>query len=218
MKKYMVYTSITLNIVLIAACVYIAFYFHLPGKIFKYQGLKQWKVYTEKIVMTGDRLIQDHWKDVLKRDDIVIVSNRGGEISYIRSHLDFILNVKPEICIITANAFDVYLSGSPEDAFNQYKSFIHRIGEHNITPIVQMALIATPEKFVLNDFVLNAKRFNNLLKKYCLAHHIKWLNVNPLLTDNNHYKPQYSSRRGVFLNYHGYEVWGGALLKVLNDV
>jgi lysophospholipase L1-like esterase len=218
MKQYLAYASFILNIVLIVACVYMALYLHVPGKIIRHMCLKKWIGCNDKIVMTGDSLIQVHWKEILKRDDILIVNNRNGEISYINSRLDFIVSIKPEICIITANAYDVYYSGKPKDAFYKYRCFIEKIRQNNIIPIVQLALVATPDKFKLDDFIYNGQSFNELLKKYCIKNNIRWLDVNPLITETHHYKHQYSNRKGVSPNYQGYEVWGRALSKVLSDV
>ena len=219
-KSCLVYVTISLNILFLVIFCYMLSNYHVPAKILKkYFGVKSLLPAPKKyMVMTGDALINNKWNKLLSRDDILFVGSRGGSIDIVNKHLNDIIRSKPEICIITANGFDIYLGDQPELVFEKYKYVIEQLRNNGATIIVQSALTAVPDKFDMDEYAVRVIKFNNILKEYCTANLINYIELNDILSKNYHYNSEYSERKGAFPNKIGYELWSKKLLEVLGSI
>ncbi|MFA6010980.1 MAG: SGNH/GDSL hydrolase family protein [Desulfobacteraceae bacterium] len=193
------------------------FHYHVPAKVLKkYFGVKSLLPAPKKyMVMTGDSLINNKWRELLSNDDILFIGSRGGSIDIVNKHLNDIIRAKPEICIITANGFDIYLGDKPERVFEKYKYVIEQLRDKGITIIVQSALIAVPDKFDMEEYAVSVLKLNKNLKIFCTVNSIKFLELNDILTKDYHYILEYSDRNGAFPNKAGYELWSKKLVDAL---
>lgn len=223
-KSNLIFISMSFNIIFIIILFFMLIHYHIPTKFKEYFGLRNIVPAQKKyMVMTGDSLINQKWKKLLSRDDILFISNRSASINFVNKHVDEIIQSNPQICIITANGYDVYMGDKPELVFNKYKHVIEQLSNKGIKIIVQTALTAVPAKFdleeyaVLEKYAVNVTRLNKFLKDYCAIHSIKYIELNDILSKNYHYKPEYSNENGVFPNQKGYEIWAQHLLEVLGN-
>jgi hypothetical protein len=211
--------SIVLNIIFLIVLFYILVNFHVTGKIKSQLNLKD-KAGDRKasFVMTGDSLISQDWERLLSKKDIMFVTSRSASIDFVIENLDRIIKTKPKQCVVTANGYDVYMENSPADVFKKYKYLISNLREAGIKVVVQTALTSVPAKFEMIQYGEKVSELNQLLKDYCDIFDIKYIELNDLLSQNYHYKPEYSDEIGVFPNRKGYEIWAATLLNVLDSM
>ena len=223
-KSNLIFISISFNIIFIIIFFVMLFKYHIPTKFIQYFGTQNTvSVQKKYMVMTGDSLINQNWEKLLSQDDILFISNRSASINFVTKHVEKIIQSKPQICIITANGYDVYMGDKPELVFDKYKDVIEQLSNKGIEIIIQTALTAVPAKFDLEkypallEYAVSVTRLNKLLKDYCDIHSIKCIELNDLLSNNYHYKPECSNENGVFPNKKGYGIWAKNLLEVLGN-
>lgn len=219
-KPIFIHVSIACNIIFLVMAAVAAVHYQIPAKIMKkYFGIRNiWPQKHVRLVMTGDFLIGSKWNELLSRNDILYIGNRGGSIDQIGLRVGDIVKANPDTVIVTANGFDVYMGSEPEIVAAKYQHFIESLMNENIRVVVQSALMGVPDKFDLTDYAAKVGLMNRLLKAYCETKNLVFIEVNDILSDGYHYKTGYSGRKGVSPNAVAYELWAQKLRNVLAGI
>ncbi|MCF0057491.1 GDSL-type esterase/lipase family protein [Dyadobacter sp. CY356] len=204
--KYSLAISLLFNVIFICLCAYI-FRDKWIQKIVALKG-------DAKIVMFGNSLTaQGKWVELLGRTD-VLNSGFAGLTTYHFLGLlqDNVIEKHPKICFVEAGINDITVGVSAEKIQKNYTTILNTLEKNNIIPIVTLTF------YEQNDPVSKSEvdRLNHFLIKYCEKHTIKFINLNPLISDSTGLKAEFAVDK-THLNDKGYKIWAREIEKVLNQ-
>jgi lysophospholipase L1-like esterase len=197
--------SLLFNVVFICLCAYI-FRDKWIQKLVAMKG-------DSKIVMFGNSLTaQGKWVELLGRTD-VLNSGFAGLTTYHFLGLlnDNVIEKHPEICFVEAGINDITVGVSAEKIQENYTTILQNLKNNNIIPVVTLTF------YEQNDpsGMLEVDRLNNFLIQYCRKHSIKYINLNPLISDSTGLKQEFAVDK-THLNEKGYQIWAEEINKILN--
>ncbi len=204
--KYSLAISLLFNLIFIGVCAYI-FRDKWIQKIVAMRG-------DSKIVMFGNSLTEKgKWVELLGRTD-VLNSGFAGLTTYHFLGLlkDNVIEKHPKICFVEAGINDITVGVSEERIHENYVTILETLKKNNITPIVTLTF------YEQNDPVSKTEvdRLNNFLIGYCQKHTIKYINLNPLISDSTGLKAEFAIDK-THLNENGYKIWAQEIDKVLKS-
>lgn len=204
--KYYLAISLFFNIIFIGVCAYI-FRDKWIQKIVSMKG-------DSRIVMFGNSLTaQGKWVELLSRTD-VLNSGFAGLTTYHFLGLlnDNVIEKHPKICFVEAGINDITVGVSAERIQENYTTILKTIQSNNIIPVVTLTF------YEQNDPVSKAEvdLLNDFLVKYCHQHAIKYVDLNPLISDSTGLKSEFAVDK-THLNEKGYKIWAKEINKVLKS-
>ena len=167
------------------------------------------------IVMFGNSITaQGKWVELLQRTDVM----NSGLAGFCTHHfLDFIEEVvishQPKVCFVMGGINDITVGVAPEIIQDNYRKILEKIQAHDIIPIVTLTL------YEQNDPVSKKKvdELNQFLIQYCTLHQIKYIDINPQITDTKGLKPEFAIDK-THLNAKAYQIWSHEIAKVLQQM
>ncbi|MBE9465308.1 SGNH/GDSL hydrolase family protein [Dyadobacter subterraneus] len=202
--KNLLIFSLLFNLIFIGICAYI-FRDKLIQKIVSMKG-------DSKIVMFGNSLTaQGKWVELLGRTDVLNSGFAGLNTYHFLGLLnDNVIERHPEICFVEAGINDITVGVSAEKIQENYTTILKTIQSNNIIPIVTLTF------YEQNDPVSKAEvdRLNDFLIEYCQKHNIKYINLNPLISDSTGLKAEFAVDK-THLNEKGYKIWATEIDRIL---
>lgn len=204
--KYLLIFSLLFNLVFVGICLYI-FRDKLIQKIVSMKG-------DSKIVMFGNSLTaQGKWVELLGRTDI-LNSGFPGLCTYHFLGLlkNNVVERHPEICFVEAGINDITVGVSAEKIQENYTTILKTLQSNNIIPIVTLTF------YEQNDPVSKTEvdRLNDFLIEYCQKNNIKYINLNPLISDSTGLKAEFAIDK-THLNEKGYKIWAEEIDRILKS-
>ena len=202
--KNLLIFSLLFNLIFIGICAYI-FRDKLIQKIVPMKG-------DSKIVMFGNSLTaQGKWVELLRRTDVLNSGFAGLNTYHFLGLLDDnVIERHPKICFVEAGINDITVGVSAEKIQENYTTILKTIQSNNIIPIVTLTF------YEQNDPVSKAEvdRLNDFLIEYCQKHNIKYINLNPLISDSTGLKAEFAVDK-THLNEKGYKIWATEIDRIL---
>lgn len=155
-----------------------------------------------EIVMLGDSITgRGNWNTLLCKEHILNLGIDGDTTLGILNRIDTLVEVSPDVVFFMAGINDLCSSIPLENIFDNYKKVIQILKSENINVIVQSTLFT--EMITINKKV---KEFNYLVKNYCKEENLSYIDLNPIMSENEILKESYSTD-GLHLNFRAYDVW-----------
>jgi lysophospholipase L1-like esterase len=175
-----------------------------------------------EIVMLGDSITEwANWNELLNRDDIANFGIGGDRALYLRYRLFDVYLAKPKKCFLMIGINDLVGNDSVENVFENYKSIIGDIKEHDVEIIIQSTLYMSKKASRFEHIGNNWEKINikvnclnELLNEYCVENNITFLNINDTLSKNKILEEE-NTPDGVHLNENGYKKWKKVLIEYL---
>lgn len=162
-----------------------------------------------EIVMLGDSITgRGNWNKLLCKEHILNLGIDGDTTLDILSRIDTVVEVSPNIVFFMAGINDLCTSIPIEKVFDNYKRVVQILKSENINVIVQSTLFT--EMITINKKV---KEFNDLVKNHCQEENLSYLDLNPIMSENEILKEAYSTD-GLHLNFRAYAVWAQEIKRV----
>ena len=204
--KYSLAISLLFNLIFVGVCAYV-FRDKWIQKLVSMKG-------DSKIVMFGNSLTaQGKWVELLGRTD-VLNSGFAGLTTYHFLGLlnDNVIEKHPKICFVEAGINDITVGVSAEKIQDNYTTILKTLEKNNILPIVTLTF------YEQNDPVSKAEVdiLNNFLVNYCHEHAIKYINLNPLISDSTGLKAELAIDK-THLNEKGYKIWAEEINRILKS-
>ncbi|WP_159469583.1 GDSL-type esterase/lipase family protein [Dyadobacter sp. 3J3] len=204
--KYSLAISLLFNIIFIGVCAYI-FRDKWIQKIVAMKG-------DSKIVMFGNSLTaQGKWVELLSRTDVLNSGFPGLTTFHFLALLqENVIEKHPKICFVEAGINDITVGVSAARIQENYITILKTLEENNIIPIVTLTF------YEQNDPVSKSEvdHLNDFLIKYCHEHGIKYINLNPLISDSTGLKSEFAIDK-THLNEKGYKIWAREIDRVLKS-
>ena len=125
-----------------------------------------------------------------------------GDTTYgILNRIDSVIEVSPNVVFFMAGINDLCSSIPIDKIFENYKRVLEILKSKNINIVVQSTLFT--EMIAVNKKV---KEFNTLVREYCKKEDLQYIDLNPILCENEILKDSYSTD-GLHLNFIAYYVW-----------
>ena len=208
MNKTLLYSSLALNLLMLAALIIIG------GKLFtkKPPAINESQCWTEDIpipdsitiAMLGNSLTAyADWNALLGRDDVQnfgIADFTVKQLSWLLA--DWVIKSKPALCFINGGQEDIMLGVPLERIAADYSMILDSLQHNGIEPVVQSTLLSWDNTEINSQVV----KLNQLLKALCFKKNISFINLNTVLSDNGRLQPQLTTD-GIHLNNKGYELW-----------
>lgn len=202
--KYPLAISLLFNLIFIGVCAYI-FRDKWIQKIVAMKG-------DSKIVMFGNSLTaQGKWVELLGTTDVLNSGFAGLTTYHFLALLkDNVIEKHPKICFVEAGINDITVGVSAEKIQENYTSILKTLQKNNIIPIITLTF------YEQNDPVSKAEvdRLNDFLIEYCQQHTIKYINLNPLISDSTGLKAEFAIDK-THLNERGYKIWAREIARIL---
>jgi lysophospholipase L1-like esterase len=164
----------------------------------------------QKIVMAGNSITyQGEWPKLLNRTDVTNWGIPGYTTGQIAWTIKNILKHSPSICFLEGGINDLTLGISPKRIFQNQVGVIDTLLAHGVIPVVQSTIYQHNSK----DKNRAVKKANRLIKKYCLAHQIEYIDLNAVLSVDGELKSEFTTD-GTHLKKEAYVLWA----KLVNDV
>lgn len=165
-----------------------------------------------KIVMFGNSLTaQGKWVELLGRTDVLNSGFPGLSTYHFLGLLQKnVVDKHPVICFVEGGINDITVGVCPEKIQENYKTILKTLQKNNIIPIVTLTF------YEQNDPVSKTEvdRLNDFLIGYCQKHHIKYINLNPQISDSTGLKTEFAVDK-THLNEQGYKIWAKEISRIL---
>lgn len=162
-----------------------------------------------EIVMLGDSITgRGDWNTLLCKEHILNLGIEADTTLGILNRIDTVVDVSPNIVLFMAGINDFCTSIPIEKVFDNYKKVVQILKSENINIIVQSTLFT--EMITINKKV---KEFNDLVKNYCQEENLSYIDLNPIMSENEILKESYSTD-GLHLNFRAYDIWAKEIKRV----
>jgi lysophospholipase L1-like esterase len=165
--------------------------------------------------MLGDSITEGaNWNKIFGRTDI---SNQGiGEDTTegFVNRLEYIYQLNPELCFIMGGINDLGKNIPINNVFNNIKTIVKELDEHNIKAIIQSTLYVSKKWPFWEKRNKDVMELNFLLEKYCLENDIEFININHVVSKDETLEEMYTND-GVHLLENGYEKWKELIIPML---
>ncbi len=162
------------------------------------------------VVMLGDSLtFNANWNRLMGRMDIVNLGVPGDTTAGILQRLEYVYDLHPKVCFIMGGINDISSGRTEDEIMGSYKTIVAGLKEHGIIPVVQSTLCTARD----NPEVL---RLNKLLRSYCAANGIEYVDLNEYMSRNGRLIGDYTWD-GVHLSDAGYNKWEEKVLPLVNE-
>ena len=173
-----------------------------------------------KIVMLGSSLTDNaNWDELLDRSDI---ANRGigGDVSEgMLERMNYVINVKPQICFIESGINDIAKGFSDEIILENLNSIIDILEENNIIPVLNTVSFITSESESKRRVSRNKniKRLNDKIIHLAQEKNISIIDLNTYISKNNALMPEFAIDDRIHLSDLTYEIWTAEIQRILNE-
>lgn len=190
---------------------------YLKNPNYKYE-LEFYKIYKKKradVVLLGNSITHGvNWNELLGRDNVVERGIPSDNLEGIFNRLEFVVSLKPKLCLIKAGINDIYSWIPVETVFANYKKVMEELKKNNIRVIVQSTLYVSQKYTAASDRNNEVKKLNVLLEDYCRQNGLDFIDLNAKLSRSFALKDELT-HDGVHLNAGGYKLWGEEVNKIL---
>ncbi len=167
-----------------------------------------------KILMVGNSITyQGNWKKILGRTDITNWGIPGYTTEQLSWTIKNYTKLRPTVVFLEGGINDLTLGISPQRVFQNQVKVIDSLYAHHIIPVVQSTLYQNPS----SDQNKKVKKVNKLIKKYCAAHGIDYLDINSVLSENGLLKKELTID-GTHLKQPAYLLWADIIKKELQKL
>jgi len=167
------------------------------------------------IVMLGNSITErGEWMALLHRKDLV---NRGigSDNTYgFLQRMSTVTRLRPRVCFIMGGINDLYAGFSVETVLRNYASILDTLRSHDIIPVVQSTLFASPRWRNAREKNVEVKLLNEGLRATCAREGITFLDLNTLFSRDGLLEDKWTTD-GIHLSVQAYRVWAGEILDVL---
>ena len=199
---------------------------YLDNPIYKRQ-IEFYRIYKPqniKVVMLGNSLTHGvDWNQLLGRNDVAGMGIVSDVVKGFRNRMNYVYELKPEVCLILGGLNDIYQWTPVEDIFRDYVKVLEGMQKRGLTPIIQSTLYAGKNQPGLSAADVNAERnsqvdvLNSKLKEYAAKNNIEFIDINNLMSRGNYLRSELTYD-GVHLNAAGYKIWGREIEKVFKKI
>lgn len=159
------------------------------------------------VVMFGDSHTYTlNWSEALGRPAIANRGIRGDIIEGFLKRVDEVTLLQPRICFVMGGINDFYAYVSVDKVFTQYCKLIELLQSHHITVVVQATLYVSASREDADLRNAQVTELNAKLRTYAAAHAIRFIDINPLISEHAALKPELTID-GLHLNARGYQLW-----------
>lgn len=156
--------------------------------------------------MLGDSITgRADWNKLLSKEHILNLGIDGDTTTGILNRINSVVEVSPKTVFFMAGINDLCSSIPVYKVFDNYKKILETLNSKEIQVIVQLTLYS--EMISINKKV---KEFNLLVEDYCKNEKIQYLDLNPIMCEDEFLKESYSTD-GLHLNFIAYRVWANEL-------
>lgn len=151
------------------------------------------------------------WKDLKSDFPDLPVINRGFGGSQITDSIYFadriVFPYRPRMIIMYAGVNDINDGKSPEEVFNNFKTFVKKV--HQFSPSIKIGFIAISPNFARWKQVDKVKEANRLIREFTLRDPRLFFidTFKYMLGENGLPKPDIFVSDGLHMNRKGYEIW-----------
>ena len=155
------------------------------------------------IIMLGDSLTaKPDWKELLDQEAVINLGVDGDTTKDILNRLDTVVRIKPNMVFLMAGINDMSYSINIEEVFHNYVCIIEKLRHEKIEVIVQLTIYTTMP--AINKKVT---LFNEMLRTYCQANRVQFLDFNDSFCDDEGLLRQDLSTDGLHLAQNAYKAW-----------
>lgn len=159
------------------------------------------------VVMLGDSHTYTlNWSEALGRPAIANRGIRGDIIEGFLKRVDEVTLLQPRICFVMGGINDLYAYVSVDKVFTQYCELIEHLQSRHITVVVQATLYVSASREDADLRNAQVTELNTKLRAYATAHTIRFIDINPLISEHAALKPELTID-GLHLNARGYQLW-----------
>ena len=116
--------------------------------------------------------------------------------------------LNPKVVFLEGGINDLTLGISPQRVFQNQVKVIDSLNKHGIIPVVQSTLCQNPSA----DKNKKVEKVNRLMSKYCLQHHIEYLDINSVVSQDGYLKKDLTID-GTHLKPQAYLLWAVLIKK-----
>lgn len=192
---------------------------YLQNKTYQLQVENQshYKQHHADIVMLGDSITFNvQWNELLGRN----AANRGIGGDYtagMLERLNYVTNLTPYMVFIMAGVNDMLKDNiPPEAAFRNYKQIINLLEARHITPVITYTLYVGKEVGRHQQINGRIKQLNTMLSIYVNQHHIRAIDLNPILAPDGYLISRYTID-GIHITGDAYDIWGQKINKAIEQ-
>ena len=159
----------------------------------------------KSIVMFGNSItFQGNWDELLNRTDIVKWGLPGYTTGQLIWTIKNVLHDYPntKTWFLEGGINDITLGVPVKRIFGNYKTIIDSLQRNNIIPVVQ----STIYQYHSTDKNKKVKKVNRLVKNYCMAHNVAYIDLNTVLSAKAELKSELTVD-GTHLKKEAYLLW-----------
>jgi len=221
MKKLLI-TSLSINIILICAIIFVAFkgndYIKTVVKDYvanhyqqKASMFEEMENKSNPIVFLGDSIIEGaNWNELFNNPNIVNRGISGDNTEGVLNRIEEIIRLQPSKLFIAIGTNDISQGVATEQILNNYRAIIETLQEkspqtkifvHSLLPV------SLPSNSIYAHSNKGILQVNQELVKLCAEKGIEYLNIHPYFSDKEGNLKSEFTNDGLHLLGKGYLVW-----------